>query len=465
MNNAILGFTIQKLICKKFNLAIPTRAIKTMNASYSEELEPQLLPIIDSIFSKYNLKPVECTTMSVGKDKNNIPYNFILSDNSTLSIRTNFTSGKIAPREVGQAGYSKLNHYFSSIYGKQIENQADIKELITTKIEKIIPIFIDFLFDADYIMWIYYDKKSGELKYELIKGNSLLDISFKKQNFAFTRGIGTWKESTTLKYEGKSFAEIQTHEKRTFKFRFIMKTLISLIREKEINNETLGITAEKTICDLFYLDYPLNVFNRSNETLQYEISDIIEDAFQYLPAPIKYTGNMPGERGKNSKCPYDFLLEGNLTLSLKTNYGKMVCPPEVGQPSDKTCYFYFKDLTTEDHIDKKIFKEMVFNNVDKMIPIYLDHLFDSDYLLRIYETRSSINGQPYDYEIRNKNTGKNFQWKKAKFSFSKTSIDEWNVSNMVYYDGTVLGEFEVHNSRNCFKFRFNFENLMKIIKL
>ena len=63
-----------------------------------------------------------------------------------------------------------------------------------------------------------------------------------------------------------------------------------------------------------------------------------------MPPAIAHTGSTKGERGGTSKCSYDFLLEGNLTLSVKSNKGKMVCPPEVGQPGSKTCLLYFADF-------------------------------------------------------------------------------------------------------------------------
>jgi hypothetical protein len=32
------------------------------------------------------------------------------------------------------------------------------------------------------------------------------------------------------------------------------------------------------------------------------------------------------------------------------------------------------------------------------------------------------------------------------------------------YDGTTIGEFQVHKNRDCLKFRFSFENLLSIIE-
>ncbi len=463
-NNARTGFTLQKLICEKYNI-VPksSKAIAQFNSSFDATLKNEMDGLIGNIFNDMGKKPIECTTFDRDDNNKDVPYNFILDDNSTLSVRTNITGDKVAPRIVGQAGFDKLNLYFSNIYGTRIDNQDDIKKMIIDKIDLCLPIFVDHLFDADYILWIY--SEDNKYKYHLLKGDTGTTIEYDKSNFSFTRGYSEWIESTTLKYKGISIAEIQTHKNRSFKFRFIMNNIIPFFIDKEKNTETLGMTAEKAICDMFDIEYPNNFFKRYSVNLQYQIQDAIQDAFNYLPKPIKHMGSTQGVRGGNSKCSYDFLLLGNKTLSLKTNMGKMVCPPEVGQPNDKTAYLYFKDYADADHIDKDVFKKMVYNHIADIIPIYLQHMFDSDYLLRIFEDKAAIiaTGTPYSYEIYPKCFGHNFKWDKTLFSFSKQRIEEWNESNTLYYDGKSIGEFQVHNHRNCYKFRFNFRNLTDIL--
>lgn len=462
-NNAQTGFTLQKLICDKFNITPNSNwAINQFNASYDNNLRDKLNPLIDEIFSSLNNKPIECTTFDKDEHNKDVPYNFILSDNSTLSIRTNIKGSKVAPRVVGQAGFEKLNIFFGNIYGKEIKTKDDIKRLIYDDIDKCLPIFFEHLFDADYVLWIYIE--NDKYKYHLIKGDSGIDIDYDRAKFSFTRTIDEWVESNTLKYLTNSIAEVQVHKERTFKFRFIMKAILPYLVAKQKNTETLGITAEKTICDIFKLDYPKNFFKRYSVEMQYQMEDAIRAAFELMPYPIKYSGSETGVRGGASKCSYDFILKGNKTLSLKTNIGKMVCPPEVGQPNDKTAYLYFGNLIEEDHIDKNIFKKMVYKKIDKLLPIYMEHMFDSDYLLRIFENKSNPNGVPYDFEIYEKNYGEKFKWDISKISFSKKTIEEWNESNTLYYDGVSIGEFQVHNNRNCYKFRFNFNNLFKVIR-
>ena len=125
------------------------------------------------------------------------------------------TSDKVAPRTVGQAGFEKLNDYFGDIYGKKIEDQEDIKDLMFNKIDETLPIFIDHLFLSDYTVLI---SKQAPDKYEIVNNDEISYASFSRNDFTFTRDLATWNESTTLKYHGKTIAEIQVHKHRSFKF-------------------------------------------------------------------------------------------------------------------------------------------------------------------------------------------------------------------------------------------------------
>ena len=320
----------------------------------------------------------------------------------------------------------------------------------------MIPIFLDYLFISDYTIWIRYD--NSNYNYEIFNRNQIIDIEIDRDNFTFTREGNGWKESTTLKYKEISIAEIQIHKNRTFKFRFSIKALKKFLTKAKMTTETFGITAEKAICDIFNLEFPSNFISRVDKNLENDIIPIIKSAFKKLPDAIKHTGSDNGRRGNRSKCPYDFILLGEKTMSLKTNTGKMVCPPEVGQPGAETCLFYFKHLTSSVEMTEDVFKKMVLNKIDKMIPIYVEHLLDSDYLLWIYKNKKS-----YNYKIFKSDFAKNMKWN-GVFSFTKPSIEEWNESNTLKYNGISIGEFQVHKKRSCFKFRFNMENFEKIIK-
>ena len=458
-NNAELGITVQKIICEKYDLNLHPNAVRQFEANYNPIYKQAASTVIRNIFAELKLAPVKCLTYSPSPKagENLSPHNFILENGTTLSIRTNTTSGKVAPRVVGQAGIDTFNEHFSEISGIVVKDKEEIKAIVYEKIHLLLPIFIDYLFVSDYTVWIQSTNNQA-FNYSIFDKSSFVDISLERSNFSFTRDLSTWNESTTLKYNGQSLAEIQIHKNRTFKFRFIMNALIKLLIEQKTTTETLGITAEKVVCELFGIPVPKEYRGRYSIPLSVEIRPTIKEAFYKLPRAIESTGAKKGARGGSSKCPYDFLLEGNKTLSLKTNTGKMICPPDVGQPGAETCYRYFKDFLNEPNVTAATFKKMVLEHIAEIMPIYVAHLFDSDFLLWIYKQ-----GGKFKHKLYESNFAKNHIWEQAQFSFTKPSINEWNESNTVKYKGVSIGEFQVHTHRSSFKFRFNMENLEKVI--
>ena len=459
-NNADYGLTLQKLICDTYGLQVNETAESQYNANYNKEYEEELKDVIPDIFEKVDSKPAKLLTYSKELTKGpqtTSPHNFLLENGKTLSVRTTKTSDKVAPRTVGQAGFPILNEFFAEIYGEEIVNQSDVRKLVYEHIHEILPVFIDNLFQSDYTVFIF---KNSLDNIQVIKAADVADVSFSRNEFEFTRGLDTWVESTTLKYHGKSIAEIQTHKERSFKFRFIISSIPEWLNAVKETNETLGISAESAICDYFNLKKPESFKTRVLKAYVDRLMPAIKDAFKTVPPAIQHSGSLSGDRGDQSKCSYDFVLEAGQTLSLKTNKGKMVCPPEVGQPGSQTCLLYFSDFFEKDteEVTREAFKEMVLGNIEKLMPIYVAHLFDSDWLLWIYEEKEEFRHQ----EI-NKDQIKDFTWEREKFTFTRPTIDEWNESNTVKYNGMSIGEFQVHTNRNCFKFRFNMKNLLDII--
>lgn len=460
MNNADYGLTLQKLICDEYQISVNEWAKAQFDASYNREYIKELKPIVPIIFEKAKSEPKILLTYSqkMTKGKQTVsPHNFLLKDGKTFSIRTTKTSDKVAPRTVGQAGFAILNDFFAEIYGAKIENQADVRKLVYEKIHEMLPVFIDNLFQSDITVFL---SRKDINNIQVIRADEIANYSFTRDEFTFTRGLDTWKESTTLKFHGKSIAEIQTHKERSFKFRFIISSIPEWFKIVKENNESLGMSAEGTICEYFNLEKPKSFDTRVVSTYVRKLMPVIDDAFKNLPPAIRHTGSTVGDRGEQSKCSYDFVLYGNKTMSLKTNKGKMVCPPEVGQPGSKTCLLYFKDYLPAGitEVTKSQFKEMVLTYIDKIMPIYVEHLFDSDWLLWIYEEKDG-----YKHMEISKENIKQFKWEKERFSFTKNTVSEWNESNTVKYDGKTIGEFQIHQNRNCFKFRFNMQNLLEII--
>ena len=231
-----------------------------------------------------------------------------------------------------------------------------------------------------------------------------------------------------------------------------------------INNETLGQTAEKVICDLSGLDSS-HLNDRSDESYEKILTPLITKALNELPSVIRHSGLEEGNRGGQSKSSIDFYLSEEQTLSVKTNKNSnmKVCPSEVGQSSWSVLNEYFREILQINNIrnlDRDNFKQIVFNSINLLIPIYLDHLLSCDYLLWIYQKNSK-----FYYKVIQKNNLSNFNWDIRNFTFTK-DINSWNESCSVRYNEISLGEFQLHGNRSPNKkFRFNMKNLCKILNL
>ncbi len=109
-----------------------------------------------------------------------------------------------------------------------------------------------------------------------------------------------------------------------------------------------------------------------------------------------------------------------------------------------------------------IFKHFVFDNIEELLEIYWDHLFECDYLIYFYNILD-----PYGRLINNPRFKVLLPlayptFEKEYISFTQTE-NSWNESCTIKYKGKAIGEFQVHNNRNCFKFRFNFKNLFEFV--
>lgn len=225
-----------------------------------------------------------------------------------------------------------------------------------------------------------------------------------------------------------------------------------------INNETVGISAEIAICDAFGVECSVAYRDRGNDRIVNNIRNSLERELCVLniPKPIEHIAE-----GQN---PVDFMLCDGSTLSVKTNQKQMgkVAPQNVGQATSQTHFKKFEALYTEDipnTYEKKVelFKRTVIDKIDKFMEIYWDNLFDCDYLLYI----SGILNNNIQFNIYNKSQGKKFI--RDGFTFTQTQ-ESWNESNTVKYNGVSIGEFQVHNNRDCFKFRFIMGGINKLLQ-
>ena len=81
------------------------------------------------------------------------------------------------------------------------------------------------------------------------------------------------------------------------------------------NNETLGISAESALCDIYNIENNINP-SRVNQTFVNSLQNVI-NKFKEENAEIKINKHIGGLNGSK-----DFKYNNDLTLSLKTNKSK-----------------------------------------------------------------------------------------------------------------------------------------------
>lgn len=231
----------------------------------------------------------------------------------------------------------------------------------------------------------------------------------------------------------------------------------------QFKTEIIGISAEIGIADYYGVSIDSNYRKRGNENIVETVKSIIpnlEKDFKF-PRPIIHEAE--------DRNPVDFILEDQMTLSVKTNKrnSNMVAPQIIGQPTANTYFNYFNkylDINVpENRKDKvRLFKEISINEIDVVMEHYWSNLFHCDYMIYIFDFLDK-NGN-----IKTSPTYVGFTklesplWDKDKFTFTQT-IDSWNESNTVKYNNITIGEFQAHNNRDTLKFRFNIRNLYNSI--
>ena len=99
-NNSDYGFSLQKLICDKYDLEVWGSAIGLFAKGYNSDYDAELMPLCEKIFKEVGTVPVKLLTPAKMRIKNRLtksPHNFLLADGKTLSIRTSKRSGKMSP--------------------------------------------------------------------------------------------------------------------------------------------------------------------------------------------------------------------------------------------------------------------------------------------------------------------------------------------------------------------------------
>lgn len=136
----------------------------------------------------------------------------------------------------------------------------------------------------------------------------------------------------------------------------------------------------------------------------------------------------------------------------KTKKNGKVCPQVIGQPSKKK---FCKHFNIDYDCDNAYIKYYIESNINTLLVTYSTFTFDC----------------PIVYYNKAKNRmlfvtlKENINWKNHDVVFSHNIKKKiWNESSSISIDGINIGEFQVHNHRDCIKFRWSFEKLIDLFK-
>ena len=219
--------------------------------------------------------------------------------------------------------------------------------------------------------------------------------------------------------------------------------------KKQVVTEDLGKICEKAVCCIAGCDF------QGNFKYSLEKANTLKQRLAPLTAELQgfqHTGR--------TDDLYDFshLTDVAKKLSVKTNKtGWMVCP-QGGQGTKKTFCEKF-GLPVAAHTDPEAIKAFVLAETPQVLGTFMYSTFHCPTLY--YNEPANLvqvikQVTPIDWSTQN-----------LKFShLEKGKI--WNESTTLYlsHNGTLitLGEFQNHKHRNCFKFRWQFKNLLDHFK-
>lgn len=248
--------------------------------------------------------------------------------------------------------------------------------------------------------------------------------------------------------------EIINEQKKASTTKKIKKQIPLIIEddESEINThqkmvltEDLGKIFEMAICLLYGINYD------GKYKYSMEEAHNIKEKLQKLKIVFPYNIKHIAKNG--NKYDFECVDDDKIHLSAKTTKkDAKVCPQVIGQPSKKKfCEFFGIDLG----YNLEQIKEHISNNVKTLLEIYALNTFDC----------------PIIYFNKHKNNllfvklKENINWTSHNIAFSHIIKNKkWNESSSVIINGITIGEFQVHNHRDCIKFRWAFEKLLDMFK-
>jgi hypothetical protein len=217
-------------------------------------------------------------------------------------------------------------------------------------------------------------------------------------------------------------------------------------------NEQLGKMFEMSICLLYNIPYDggYKYTSDTNKENTEKMKDRIIKLLELFPM-CKHS----------AKCgsPYDYTSIENpeLHLSAKTTQkdGK-ICPQVIGQPSKKKFCEYFKLEIDKSVVEiNELIKQYIQDNIFELLKEYFSHTFDCPMIY--YNKKADI--------VQFITVKQQIEWSQIGISFSHIKKNKlWNESSCICIEKNgkliTLGEFQVHNHRDCIKFRWCFKVLL-----
>jgi hypothetical protein len=220
-------------------------------------------------------------------------------------------------------------------------------------------------------------------------------------------------------------------------------TPLPVPEKKKILTEDLGKIFEMAICLLYDTPYIGN-YKYSMEKAML-LRDKIINLKTVFPHNIVHTA-------KNG-ARYDYTCTDTdnkeIYLSAKTTKkGDKVCPQVIGQPTKKKfCQFFGLDIS----ITIPEIKLFIEGNIYIMIEKYFEYTFDCPIIY--YNEKGN--------KIKFIKKINNVIWNDYVIEFRHIKESKlWNESTTIYIEGVSIGELQVHNHRDCIKFRWCFEKIL-----
>jgi hypothetical protein len=162
---------------------------------------------------------------------------FLLTSDQSLSVKSNQSTGKVAPQKIGQPSSTTFWAHFGYLVKNEIPSTYDEKADLFRRVafdqtEELVSQYWFHLFDTDYFAY-FYNFLDGHRELRPSPDAVILESTvapdWDSSKFSFSRNLTEWREGNTLRYNGETLGEFQIHSNRDcFKFRFNMSTVLRL---------------------------------------------------------------------------------------------------------------------------------------------------------------------------------------------------------------------------------------------